>query len=971
MNTLHRATWRALFLFAALPVVLTPALAAARQYAPSAAKARPGVVAVALKNPLPPAAALNRTGSTALDQAMTRLNIHTLEPLAAAVPASLRKSGRSSRLDHLCYAWYSGDRAPEEVAAELRRLPEVEFAEAKYYSTLTAVPNDPLAHQQYHLVKTSLPQAWDIAKSEQREVIVAIIDGGTDITHPDLRANLWTNPGEIPGNNIDDDNNGYVDDLHGWNFADNSANPASLFSGTLYSDHGTHTAGLACAVTNNNLGIAGTSWNARLMALNAGTKTSDSAIDPLNIDKAILYAVTQGARVISCSFSGSYSELTLSLIQHAVEQGAVLVAATGNGHTLADTVFPASFPDVLAVAATDSSDRKPWFSNYGATVDVTAPGVDILSTVSAGYSGSWSGTSMSTPITAGIVALVLSYHPEWSGLQAAEQVRVTSDDIEARQLSVYGTSIKGLLGHGRVNAWRALTEESPAVRIASAGFIDQDQDHLIKPGESIQINLTLINHLARTRTLTLELTEESPYITLTRSSASTGAIGTGEKVALDKLFAFKVADNAPSGHPINFTLRLSDGEYQDTDRFTLTVLPAYADIDINNIASTITNLGRIGFVNPGGGGEGVGFRYKSAASLLFEGAVIVGTAPNRIVNAARGLILSDGSQGNDSDFSVSEGGDVRLITPGLQSDQESLAIYTDSGSSTPLNLRITQETFAWNQPAHADMILFRFHIQNLNSESLANFHFGLFFDWDMDGSSYTTNSTRFDEDRRMAYACDTGSGPDTYVGVRLLTPGGISSRGIVNDPNDPFSNGWGLHDGFTDAEKWTAISGGTSQSQAGPADISQVIASGPHTLDGGGALTLDFALLAGDNASQLFAAADSARVLWESRFTTGVPPSPGESLPEQFTLAANYPNPFNDGTRIEYSLPREADVRLDLFDLNGRLVKTLIDARQPAGWQQIRWDGRRQNGAPAASGTYFCRLQAGGETFIRPLLLLR
>lgn len=971
MNVLNHATRRAILLVTALFVVCATFPAAARNIAPSSTKAKPGVVALALKQPLPPAAALSRTGITTLDLAMTRLNIHTLETLAAPSPASLRKDGRSSRLDHLCYAWYSGDRAPEEVAAELRRLPEVEFAEARYYSTLSSLPNDPLARQQYHLQKTSLPQAWDIAKGEQGKVIIAIIDGGTDITHPDLAANLWTNPGETPGNNIDDDGNGYVDDLHGWNFANNSANPASLFSGTLYSDHGTHTAGLACAVTNNNLGVAGTSWNARLMALNAGTKTSDSSIDPLNIDKAILYAVAQGARVISCSFSGSYSEFTLRLVEHAVEQGAVLVAAAGNNHTLADTVFPASFPDVLAVAATDSSDRKPWFSNFGTTVDVTAPGVDVMSTISSGYSGSWSGTSMSTPIVAGIVALVLTYHPEWSGLQAAEQVRVTADDIDARQLSVYGTSLKGLLGHGRVNALRAITEESPAVRIASAGFTDQDQDYLIKPGESIQINLTLVNHLARSRALTLELSEESPYVSLTRSSASTGALGTGEKVVLDKLFAFKVADNAPSGHPINFTLRLNDGEYQDTDRFTLTVLPAYANIDINNIASTITNLGRIGFVNPGGGGEGVGFRYKAEASLLFEGAVIAGTAANRIVNAARGLIVSDGSQGNDADFSVSEGGDVRLITPGLQSDQESLAIYTDSGSSTPLNLRITQETFAWNRPAHANMIFFRFHLNNLNPEALANFHFGLFFDWDMDGSSYATNTAKYDADRRMAYAHDTGSGPDTYVGVRLLTPGGISSRGIVNDPNDPYSNGWGLHDGFTDAEKWQAISGGISQAQAGPADISQIIASGPHTLDAGGTLTIDFALLAGDNASELFAAADSARALWESLFTTGVTPPPGETVPERFILAANYPNPFNAGTRIEYSLPRETDVRLDLFDINGRLVQTLVDARQPAGWQQIHWDGRQQNGAPAASGTYFCRLQAEGETFIRSLLLLR
>ncbi|HOT95684.1 MAG TPA: S8 family serine peptidase [bacterium] len=931
-------------------------------------KALPGVVALALKEPLSGAATLSRTGSKSLDAALQALQIQVLEPVAPALGRRLQKSIHRTRVDNLYYAFFPGGRPPQEVARELARDPAVEFAEARYEYQLTAVPNDPLTGKQYYLNKTRLPQAWDLCKGEQGSVVIAIIDGGTDISHPDLAGNLWTNPGEIPGNGRDDDGNGFIDDLHGWNFTTHTADPNSLFSGTTYSSHGTHTAGAACAVANNRIGIAGTSWNARLMALNAGSRTADDKIDPLSIDQAIIYATANGANILSCSFSGAYSEVNWRLIRFATEQGMVVVAAAGNSATLANEVYPASYPGVLAVAAIDSSDIKAYFSNYGTTVDVSAPGVGIWSTVAGGgYEGPlWQGTSMSTPIAAGVVALVMTQHPEWSGLQAAEQVRITADKIDSKN-----PAYAGQLGHGRINAWRALSESWPALRLTGIEFADQDGDSLIKPGETVALSLTLTNYLAAAQNISLKLSESSPYVTLSRSTATLAALSTGESITLRNAFTFEVARTAPSDHTILFTLNLSEGEYNDADHFSLTVLPSFADIGINNIYTTVTSIGRIGSANPNSSGTGIGLLYKSGSSLLFEGALIAGTAADRIVNAARGILDFNNSQVNDADFTSSEGGDVRIATPGALLDQESSAIFDDRTTARPLNIRITQQTFASREERYADNLLFRYTVHNLNAQPLENFHLGIFCDWDMDATSYATNVADLDAGRRMGFAYDAGTGPKTHVGVMLLSDGGFSYRAIMNDNADPLNPSWALHDGFTDAEKWQAISGGLVQTKVGPADISMVIGSGPHTIAANGDLTIDFAFLAADDLATLKADADSARALWRSLFTTGIGPTPGPLYPAQWTLEANYPNPFNAGTTIRYALPAAAPVRLELFDCSGRLVRLLVDATQTAGSHEIQWDGRDQEGRLAASGTYFYRLRSGGRESIRKLLLLR
>ncbi len=927
----------------------------------------PNVVALAIRDYQPSASSLQRSGLAALDAQLQSLNIHELEQAFPAQQNTLQKNSARAGVDNIFYAHYSGSRPPEEVAAELAKNPAIEFAEARYYGRLNAQPNDPLVSQQYYLRRTFLPQAWALVTWTQCPVVIAIIDNGTDITHPDLQANLWTNPGEIADNGMDDDQNGLIDDVHGWNYADNSNHVTPYFRGTYYSSHGTHTAGVACAVADNGLGIAGASWNARFMPLNAGSTTTDGEVNAIASDRAMIYAVEQGADVINCSFSGPFSNTSKRIVEYAAAQGAAVVAAAGNGPGSADDSYPAAFKSVLSVANTDSSDKKYYGSNYGLTVDVTAPGVTILSTVENGAyeSADWSGTSMSAPLTAGIVALVKAHHPEWSGVQAAEQVRVTADNIDLLNINYIGK-----LGRGRVNAWRALTESTLSMRIKDFTCQDENNDGIIKPGEKVKLSITLINHLAPAGAVSLLLSSTSSYVDMRDATATLASIASNQLANLKNEFEFKVTPDAPPGASLPFTLSITSGSYQDVDRFEITVYPQWLNLDINRIATTIPNNGRIGSLDVDSENAGIGLLYDNGPSLLFEGAIIAGSSAATLVNSARSLVKWDNTMIHDADFVATADGDLRLATPGIHSDQESYVKFDDSGTGSAPTVRITQETFASNKSPYEDIIVFRYQIQNILQTTRENFYFGLFFDWDMDDLNYNTNMAEYDASRKLGYVYDSGMGPDTYVGVRVLSDFPVSYCAIWNDEAEPNNPSWGIYDGFSDEEKWQAISGGLQHISAGPSDISNVIAAGPMTIPAGNSVEVVFALVAANGFPALLTAADDAVQMWNQLFETGLD-APAATAPLRFSLGVNYPNPFNPVTTIPFQLDRETHIQLQILDIQGRLVRSLLDTKLQPGDHLVRWDGRDNDGASLPSGTYFCELKSGLSKAITKLLLIK
>ncbi len=278
-----------------------------------------------------------------------------------------------------------------------------------------AISSDPGTSSQWALDAISATQAWDVTTGS-RSVVVAVIDSGIDLTHPDLVANIWTNPGEIAGNGIDDDGNGFVDDIHGWNFVTNDANVQDGYG------HGTHVAGIIGASGNNGVGVTGINWNVSIMPLrfqdNQGVGYTGDAI------KAIQYATMMrrdfgvNVVVINASWGGGtgFSATLETAIRDAGMSGITFVAAAGNSGADNDAVprYPSGYdlPNVIAVAACDSTGAMPGFSNSGATsVDLVAPGTSIYSTLPGGRYGWLSGTSQAAPQVSGAVALLAAAKP--------------------------------------------------------------------------------------------------------------------------------------------------------------------------------------------------------------------------------------------------------------------------------------------------------------------------------------------------------------------------------------------------------------------------------------------------------------------------------------------------------------------------------------------------------------------------------
>lgn len=311
-------------------------------------------------------------------------------------------------------------------------------------------PND-LNSKQWYLQKINAELAWDDFKGDPA-IVVAVVDNAIRLDHEDLIPVLWKNSNDIPGNGIDDDLNGYVDDYDGWDAADNDNNPnPPLPLPSNKFNHGTHCAGIVGAKTNNSIGIASLAYNVRIMPVKIGTNSGGSLI---NSYKGIEYAITNGAKVISMSwggFAGPYNTEQL-MFNYAYRQGIICIAAAGNSNTDAPA-YPANYEYVISVGATDENDLKATFSNYGARTDIMAPGVDIWSSTANSTSSYdyMSGTSMATPLVASLAALMLSKDSLLSPEQVEGCIKSTAINIDN-----LNPAYPGNLGAGRIDAAAAL-----------------------------------------------------------------------------------------------------------------------------------------------------------------------------------------------------------------------------------------------------------------------------------------------------------------------------------------------------------------------------------------------------------------------------------------------------------------------------------------------------------------------------------
>jgi subtilisin family serine protease len=351
------------------------------------------------------------------------------------------------------------------VCAELNADPEVEYAQPNYIYRPCRTPNDPDFADQYAHRLIQMEDAWDICTGS-RDVAVAVIGTGVDVNHPDLKDNIWVNKAEVPGNKLDDDGNGFIDDVHGWNFGDsnNQVSPGEDVYGD-YLNHETQVAGVIAAVGNNGKGVSGVNWQCSIMVLRLGDEYHSD-----EVAAALDYAAANGARVVNMSFGGDIfgpegDKVVNTAIDNAYQKGVLLVASAGNSDS-SRLHYPAAYFNVMAVASTNGEDLKTGHSTFGPWVDIAAPGTDIVTTdLGDGYI-STAGTSFSGPYVAAVAALLFAHRPGLTHVEARAILENTTDPVDYGDLDPN----LGYLGTGRVNAYQALLaadEKLPLGEIAS------------------------------------------------------------------------------------------------------------------------------------------------------------------------------------------------------------------------------------------------------------------------------------------------------------------------------------------------------------------------------------------------------------------------------------------------------------------------------------------------------------------------
>lgn len=468
-----------------------------------------------------------------------------------------------------------------DTVKELSKSPQIESIEPNTIIHTEFTPNDPLFSTQWHLENTGqnggtlgkdikAKQAFDITQVSPN-VIVAVIDTGVDLIHADLVDNLARN-----GSN----------QVIGFDFANNDNDP------TDDEGHGTHIAGIIAAKGNNSLGVTGVCPNCKIMPIkfldNTGNGSTANAISALN------FAIANGAKVINLSWgSNSYSSSLQNVINTAYNSGIVVVASAGNDN-VTDFQFPSDMAHVVSVAATDRLDRKAFYSNYNDRITVSAPGSDILSTFPAGSNlggscgdntlapsndgyGYCTGTSMASPVAAGVAALVASQNPSYTPDQIAATLINTSDNINN-----LNPNYVGLLGGGRVNAYRALTEvPKPNFTYLGANISDTagNNNSVAEAGETINFNPDIQNLGASATSVIAVLSTSDSDINITQNSASLGSLNFAQNQV--GLFTLSLNSGAIFPKTVNFSLNISSLGFTDqVVNFSYTFKPAL-DLPLN------------------------------------------------------------------------------------------------------------------------------------------------------------------------------------------------------------------------------------------------------------------------------------------------------------------------------------------------------------------------------------------------------
>lgn len=696
---------------------------------------------------------------------------------------SLKKTNSNSRTDHTILDGLYKVHVTQNVNLDslilaLSKFDNVAYVEPVYLETIFYTPNDPqiINGNQPYLETIRAFDAWDLSKGS-KEVVIGIVDTGLDLDHEEIRNKLYHNAGD-PQNGVDDDNNGYIDDYTGFDFADNDS-----IAQCDPNFHGNRVGGLAGAETDNGQGIAGVGFEALICPLKIFRSTDNNSH---NAYDAILYAADNGIDILNLSWGSenSYSQAAQDIINYAVlEKDVVIIAAAGN--TPEDLKFyPASYDNVLSVGATDNNDLKASFSTYNISVDLVAPGKSIYSTFKENGYSTDGGTSYSAPMVAGAAALVRSLYPDLNARQVMELIRVSSDEIYR-----FGTNstYQEKMGKGRLNVFKTLAQTGQkAARITNFTY-ETSLGSEVFYDDTVSLSFQVTNYLSPLADLRVTLSSPSEYVTFLKNEINIGALDSLGAVLIDDKFLVLHEDTPPET-TVLLRFGFDDNSYDDFQYAEFTTHPDHINFGNDQLQFTISGNGNLGYQEDG---------FKKGIGLLWNGKKVLSHAG--FLAGVSASELSDNlptyisSNVREQDFNV-----IRHIRhyPSETAEYSIHSTFLDDSAANPLELSIDQKAFA---PADDSFLILEYRVVNRTADTLKDLVSGIYLDWDLMNRSQ--NRSAFDPDNNILYTVDKDS--TQFAGCR--TPG----NQFIYQALDLFStsgNTADLEDELNDSIKYTLAS---------------------------------------------------------------------------------------------------------------------------------------------------------------------
>lgn len=800
---------------------------------------------------------------------------------------------------------YDANIAVDKVIDYIQSLPGVVYAEALPVQKLMYTPDDPLLYQQYYLDTIKAYDAWDITKGDSN-IVIGIVDSEFDLNHEDLIDQVFYNyDDEIDG--IDNDNDGYIDNFRGWDMANDDNDPNRASDGGY---HGSIVAGISCGRTNNGLGTAGVGFHTKFLPV----KIMETSTEILTAGyEGIVYAANHGCDVINCSWGSLYNNKLYAqdIIDYATFNRNALIVAAGGNDDDEDYYYPASLDHVISVSGTTVNDEK-WTpdnssstsgSNWNIKMDIAAPSADFYApSKDDSYTRCYGGTSFAAPQVSAAAALVKSAFPSMTAIQLGEQVKVTADDIYNIE---YNADYEDLLGYGRVNVYKAVTDNSlPSLYFEHINF-SSDSENIIA-GDTAEITGYFKNYLSSYNDITIKLESSNAYVDVLYKIFYIESIGADDSVSnADLPFTFIIDEDAPENFTITFKLVFTADNYRSYQYFTLDVSQNTIDITINDINTTVTSDGMLGMVNYSLGKK---IQYKDYPDLIYDGGFFYGNdnvLNPEIVSCFRGTTdfsgLSNPALLDDDTFNI------HSYT--LMNDED--ALDRSYGFETSIEIYgIENDT--------VDYMIHRYLINNVSGNDFEDLYFGIFADADIYNSNY--NAVQYDEETGMLFANSMLSNT-LYFGMKVLSENKYSQYAI----DDYSGNTVYISDGFSELEKQICLTGtrnSAGQSDSDGNEIAMVVSAYEESVLDSDTVDFTVAFLAAETEDALFNAAIEAQRVYDTYIIEKTDTVPNDTIPSSITEMSTpeiYPTVIRNGEELTINSNKEIN-EIIICDALGRVV---------------------------------------------------